>query len=333
MRKGSKQEVFQMAGLSINTSFYLQPVVLAFNDRDTKAEPKKKMSPVREGVWENYPDLPDKDKAIIADYLEAIGSLSSYSKEYKALRNRVIKRIGEYYAQCEGSPIGSRERIGSIVKLQDFSPVTRMYDINLSDIRSISGNPDIGKITYSSGKLPVNLNAVMNRVVEIPVEELPEEIKSILIKAGWWDYVRNNINSILFAPRLNNNVKSLAVDDIGTAGELIRCALVDSFSEIRNLNRKPWDIANTLVVEAAHIELFYKYSGNKAALGYNFNERYGCAKNYAFLKDLLDLPETIQDKQDIRSTIKFVCERMRGFNKKLNLDKENFSSEVRPPEY
>jgi len=283
----------------------------AFNGKNTMVVPQKKISSIQKRVEEAYNDLDDTDKKLIADYLEAFSSLSPSSKEYNYRRNRLIRKICEYYARYERLPIGSMERMKLIVMLQDFSPITRIYDINISDLRSISGNPNIGKIKekakYSSGKKPMNLNAIMNRPVEINTGELPEEIKTILVRTGWWNYVRQNIDTVFFMPRLKDTVKSLRADYAGTSGELTRCALVDSFSEKNNMNRELWDLASTLVVESAHVELFYKYNGNRTILGYNFNESYGLTKNCAFLKDLLALPETAADmnkKAGIEAMIK-----------------------------
>ena len=284
-----------MSDLSVNILPYTQSVIQANNDAYRNAHGIKGLT-----------DLSPEEQRLVADYMKA----PIKSHKFQVLKQRIMRDIDELYAAYRKSPASSKERIAITAKLVDYSRIIRGSDISIPELRAISKNPCIGLPLKPAANRPASIKDIRNGPLIIVPEGLPAEIQNILknieMRKGYsyLQYVKDNANYVLFTPQLNKTVTIMTNNDIGTAEELTRTAIVDTYDEDppKPGNVKTWVLATTIVAEVSHIEWYYQHNDNASLLGFKHNEANSIIVTNEFLFKLFTSCGTLIDK-DERSDI------------------------------
>jgi len=247
-----------------------------------------------------YADLSPEEQRLIAAYIKTPVS----DPRFKALKLKIMRNIGNLYAEYMKLPVDAKERISITAKLVDYSKIIRGSGITLPELRWAAKNQSIGRMTRSTAIRPIGLNDIKKGTMTITPEELPYEIKNILenleLKEGcsYMKYLKENTNFILFVPKLDATVTIMTNNDIGTIEELTRTAIIDTYNEDTFGYAKTWFLAATILTEASHIEWYYRHNGDASMLGYDINEANSINFTNGFLQKLLDSCGTLIDKKE-----------------------------------
>jgi len=264
-----------------------------------------------------FADLTPEEQRLITSYLKTpIKSPSSL-----VMKNKIMRNIGTLYSKYSCLPLDPKLRMSITAKLVDYSRIVRGNGITVAEIRASNKNQQIGQIIKSSAIRPVSLNDIKNGPIIITPEELPSEIKNILenleLEKGrsYLKYLKENTNFILFTSQLDAAVTIMTNNDIGTAEELTRTAIVDTFNEDVSSHAKTWFLATTILTEASHIEWYYRHNGDPSLLCYEVNEANAINFTDGFLRKLLASCGTLIDKKEKNDILYVISENSKKLKK------------------
>ena len=283
-----------------------------------------------EYVKANYLDLDPLDQELVASYLMAYNTRQNDENKYKIAKEQVIVRIGGLYTRSLQAPAGTRSRITLIAKLINFQRLVRGSGLPVSKIKPAFEHQTSKHLEKLSSR---TLSEIRKGPLEITPEELPTEIKNLFSKTeirkgySYWQYVKEHANFIIFAPKLNEIVKTTDEEYKGTVEELTKTLLIDTFWEKAGMDFKPWMLAATIIDETAHIEWYYEHSGNIFLLGDAPNERNSYITKYQFLSKLSKSSREFLDGEDrslLFSLMNDVAVMIEKFNNELGYPKLDF---------
>lgn len=98
-----------------------------------------------------------------------------------------------------------------------------------------------------------SLSDLENQSISVAPEGLPQEVKEILQTTGYWELVRTNVREIYLTPEIDEGRGIYSRDAGGMANPALHSVQIDTIYTEGTL-KSDWDIAATLVHEAAHVE-------------------------------------------------------------------------------
>ena len=264
-----------------------------------------------------FADLTPEEQRLMTSYLNT--PMKSHSSQ--AMKKKIIRNIGSLYSKFMNLALAPKIRMSIAAKLVDYSRIIRGNGITIADLRSTNKDQDIGQMIKTPTVGTSSIDAVRNGPIIITPDELPPEIENILknleLKEGYsyLKYLKDNTNFILFTPRLDATVTIMTDNDIGTAEELTRTAIVDTYNEDASGHARIWFLATTILTEVSHIEWYYRHNGNPSMLGYDLNEANSINFVNGFLCKLLDSCGTLIDKKEKDDILYVISENSKKLKK------------------
>jgi len=259
-----------------------------------------------------YPDLDDQEIALVANYLDAYEGREQQPKRYATVKTQVLQRMRKL--QRDFTAAGGDARLPIVAKLVDYNQLMRETNVAPHAFSSLNQcDPQF----YA-------------RACEAN-DDIPEEVKAALDvesrDGNFLDYVSRHVRQVFFVEHLGEHVQILNSDIwTGTAEEATRSVVIDTFDEELRAVFEPWQMAATMVHEAAHISYFYLFANDPKRQKLDRAERYATIAKfryiYALVKDV-HTPEKI--KQKAESALNGVLSEIQKFNRRLGWDISDYS--------
>ena len=243
------------------------------------------------------------------------------------------RELLRYIVSLEGStklyPVGSPIRINIKARLANFERIVRGF-IPISELMNTASKrkPE----TFHGPLRKVSLDELQTGTYELRPDELPEEVKTVLkgveIRPGYsgWQMIKDDLNFVILAPRLERTIKMVPREGQGTTDELTRTVFVDSMGEMFDFASPAWSIATRIIHETEHVKWYYKHGDDLKMMSLEENERNSELISILFLKKLLVSGVKLSDDERvvIAERIDMKKDMVRAYNKTLHRPEGDF---------
>jgi len=271
-------------------------------------------------VKREYKDLGPAEQFTVFAFIKAYQNRVKMPHRFAEEKRRLIFLIGDLYRQVY-SLTGMPAKESAIIKLVNLSRLIRGSGTRISEIRAVLQDDRIGSVRVMGTMPQITLKGLRNADVVITPGQLPEEVKDILKMTkyrnglSYFDYIKANVNLLYFTPSVDRRITIMKRNDVGTAEELTRTCIVDTSNEgiMWDSDWPAWDLAATVVTEAAHIDWYYQKNGDPFMLDYVPNEKAALIIQRDFLQNLLFANKgTLSNTEayDVRETLKTASEQI-----------------------
>ncbi len=249
------------------------------------------------------------------------------SERYRINRNGLDLFIASLIKKHSWLPINHPTRMQLAAKLNDLSMLIRFDRITTKEIAVVSGLSDIGAVNKHGNPVPADLMMIYNREknTEINVCALPKEIRNILVHLiddetgkNAYHLLKDKANTIIFTPKLSNYLLTRNSHDIGSAEELTRTIIVQTYAYDGKKTAAPWLLAATIMTGLSHITTYYENNGIKALTDYKPNEIKAASVELKYLNQMLGLCGTVineSERQNIQDAIDEVKQHIKTLDK------------------
>lgn len=247
-------------------------------------------------IKERYPDLNASDLRIV--------------KSKKGLTTR----MSELLVLLRNNSLDLNQKMTLLARMINLHGVLRENGVSIREIKTGIRYKDL----YIPRALPPALRKIWTGAVEVTPEglkrlaqkgdqtakEMLTYLNNIEKEAGYtyFQYLKDNVHAIIFIPRIGDSLKIFSSDDYwGTAEELSKYVISDTYSEANEEPRETWELVANVIKEAAHIAYYHQPSHSGKFLGdIDTYETYAYTIQSNFLKRLLKAEQ--RGKIDLNSS-------------------------------
>jgi hypothetical protein len=210
------------------------------------------------------------------------------------------------------------------------------YNVSYAEVNQIL-RPIMSLATGNISDLQALQNLSHDKVVA--PEGIPQEIENILVQTGYWDLVSRNLYQIRFSREIDEGQGSFIMDSSGYAIPCLHMVTID-YIDIYGEMVSPWEIAATLIHEAAHVawnDMVAEEAPNRGGEDFEKfflsslpNERQAVLVEMEFLKGYLDGYQAELDPQNINRINSFLNVNLvmvREANRVLGYDLEDLNAD------
>lgn len=252
-------------------------------------------------IENRYPDLDPKDCEIVRNYY-----IAKERGNCQEAKRKLIARVGLLADKIRLFPLKTEEKLTLLARLVNLHGILRENDITVAELKSM--------INYRDIKVDPGVPASLDGIWQKPIEISPKGIKQLADKGDpiakemmayliiekekgytYFQYLSDNVNSIIFLPRLKDYFKIFPGDQSsGAAEELTKCVVLGTYDEINSKCRDIWNIIGSGVHECKHIDNFHKAATaiDPEVLKHIPNEINSYKGQNTFLSDLLNAANT-----------------------------------------
>jgi len=258
---------------------------------------------------QELPDLNQDDHRLVESFYAAKGSKISRPDDFVRAKELIIKRILEIRKKLMGGKLRFRERMSLLARLIDLSSVLRSGSFRSNDLQSLSGcarpqKPYVPKhFNGDPGRVPViTTPAWLAGMRDGTSRQLSKYLSlSLYTNITFHGYLAKYVNEIIFVPHISQYIKIVDGDlNVGVPDEIGGTIVIDNFNEDESSNRAPWELACTMIHEAAHVE-YYRNNicdpNNNTLAGFNKRAEYYANSMELRFVDMLLSSKMLNDQE------------------------------------